>query len=275
MPHHNCPDKDPALRVETIEAAGRIEGSVHHRDPGRHRGDDRGDRRLAVRPRGPRPGDGGNPGGDRSEFQGQGQHPDAAACRTGPALVRPGGGPGSLDHGAGGNSRCRRTSPSASRSTSTPGSTTGAGCRPLTIDWVNPEEPWPHLDELRGRTESRRVRTAAPASGLPGVHRHRNGSTRLYADVVGTPTTDGLASHPWRRRSDDDHHVLSECGLPRRWQRADGRPAGGGKERPSSRCRAHQRRCRPRPRPADGAGQQSVTVGARACCRGCVSPRRR
>jgi hypothetical protein len=26
---------------------------------------------------------------------------------------------------------------------------------PLTIDWVNPEAPWPHLDELRQRTENR------------------------------------------------------------------------------------------------------------------------
>ncbi|MFQ5947805.1 MAG: 7,8-didemethyl-8-hydroxy-5-deazariboflavin synthase CofG [Acidimicrobiia bacterium] len=27
------------------------------------------------------------------------------------------------------------------------------GVSPLTIDWVNPEAPWPHLDELRARTE--------------------------------------------------------------------------------------------------------------------------
>lgn len=26
------------------------------------------------------------------------------------------------------------------------------GVSPVTIDWVNPEAPWPHLDELRGRT---------------------------------------------------------------------------------------------------------------------------
>ena len=26
---------------------------------------------------------------------------------------------------------------------------------PLTIDWVNPEAPWPHLAELRRRTEAR------------------------------------------------------------------------------------------------------------------------
>ena len=29
------------------------------------------------------------------------------------------------------------------------------GVSPLTIDWVNPEAPWPHLDELRARTETR------------------------------------------------------------------------------------------------------------------------
>jgi FO synthase len=28
------------------------------------------------------------------------------------------------------------------------------GVSPLTIDWVNPEAPWPHLDVLRARTEA-------------------------------------------------------------------------------------------------------------------------
>jgi FO synthase len=28
------------------------------------------------------------------------------------------------------------------------------GVSPLTIDWVNPERPWPHLDDLRARTEA-------------------------------------------------------------------------------------------------------------------------
>jgi FO synthase len=28
------------------------------------------------------------------------------------------------------------------------------GVSPLTIDWVNPEQPWPHLDDLAGRTEA-------------------------------------------------------------------------------------------------------------------------
>ena len=29
------------------------------------------------------------------------------------------------------------------------------GVSPLTIDWVNPEAPWPHLEELRARTQAR------------------------------------------------------------------------------------------------------------------------
>ena len=29
------------------------------------------------------------------------------------------------------------------------------GVSPLTIDWVNPEAPWPHLEELRARTEAK------------------------------------------------------------------------------------------------------------------------
>ena len=28
------------------------------------------------------------------------------------------------------------------------------GVSPLTIDWVNPEQPWPHLDELEARTNA-------------------------------------------------------------------------------------------------------------------------
>ena len=28
------------------------------------------------------------------------------------------------------------------------------GVSPLTIDWVNPEAPWPHLDRLRSVTEA-------------------------------------------------------------------------------------------------------------------------
>ena len=32
------------------------------------------------------------------------------------------------------------------------------GVSPLTIDWVNPEAPWPHLEKLRAVTEERGFR---------------------------------------------------------------------------------------------------------------------
>jgi 7,8-didemethyl-8-hydroxy-5-deazariboflavin synthase CofG subunit len=35
------------------------------------------------------------------------------------------------------------------------------GVSPLTIDWVNPERPWPHLDDLRTRTEASGYRLRA------------------------------------------------------------------------------------------------------------------
>ncbi len=40
------------------------------------------------------------------------------------------------------------------RSTSKAGINDWGGVSPLTIDWVNPEAPWPHLDELEGRTRA-------------------------------------------------------------------------------------------------------------------------
>ena len=36
-----------------------------------------------------------------------------------------------------------------------PVSTIGAESRRLTPDFINPEKPWPHLDELRRRTEAK------------------------------------------------------------------------------------------------------------------------
>ena len=43
------------------------------------------------------------------------------------------------------------------------------GVSPLTPDFINPERPWPHLDELQRRTESKGFMLAAKAAGLSGV----------------------------------------------------------------------------------------------------------
>ncbi len=42
------------------------------------------------------------------------------------------------------------------------------GVSPLTIDWVNPEAPWPHLDRLRAVTEERGFRLRARLPVHPG-----------------------------------------------------------------------------------------------------------
>ncbi len=41
------------------------------------------------------------------------------------------------------------------------------GVSPLTIDWVNPEAPWPHLDELQGRTTAAGFRLAPRLPAYP------------------------------------------------------------------------------------------------------------
>ena len=59
------------------------------------------------------------------------------------------------------------------------------GVSPLTPDFINPEKPWPHLDQLRARTESKGFRLEARLpvypEFLPGVLR----GTGLLAQRVG------------------------------------------------------------------------------------------
>ena len=100
-PHFGSPDKLPAARLATIEAAGLSARAVHDRDPDRDRRDPgRADRRAARDPRArraARP----RPGGDRPELPRQAGHahgrpPGAAARRAavdgrgGPRRARPG-----------------------------------------------------------------------------------------------------------------------------------------------------------------------------------------
>ena len=46
--HRGAPDKEPARRLATLEAAGELAHPVHHRDPGRHRREPRSDRLDAL-----------------------------------------------------------------------------------------------------------------------------------------------------------------------------------------------------------------------------------
>jgi FO synthase len=70
------------------------------------------------------------------------------------------------------------------------------GVSPLTIDWVNPEAPWPHLDELKGRTEEAGFTLRPRLPVYPDYIDEDWIDAALYADVVVAADKDGLALIP-------------------------------------------------------------------------------
>ena len=69
------------------------------------------------------------------------------------------------------------------------------GISPLTPDFINPEKPWPHLEQLRLRTEAKGIRTAPASAGLSGIYsaRDRQARTAVGKTAQPPPTIDGLA----------------------------------------------------------------------------------
>ncbi len=70
------------------------------------------------------------------------------------------------------------------------------GVSPLTIDWVNPEAPWPHLDELRGRTEKAGFALRARLPVYPEFIDQDWIDPGLYPDVLAAADSSGLAMTP-------------------------------------------------------------------------------
>ena len=151
QPHFGSPDKEPAVRLRVLEDAGRSSipfttGILvgHRRDAGRAgRGPARHPRlRPAARARAR---------GHRPELPGQGAHPDARESPTSASRTTspPSRSPGCCSV-RGCASRCRRTSPTRPSSglLLRAGVDDWGGVSPLTPDHVNPERPWPHLDDL-------------------------------------------------------------------------------------------------------------------------------
>jgi FO synthase len=153
--HYGCPDKDPAARLETIRLAGearipftsgiligigetrreRIEALLALRDLHADHGHlqevivqnfrAKPDTRMAESP-----------------------EPDLADLVWTIAVAR-------IVLGAQMNLQAPpNLSPGALRQIVAAGINDWGGVSPITIDWVNPEQPWPHLDELRARTEA-------------------------------------------------------------------------------------------------------------------------
>jgi FO synthase len=67
------------------------------------------------------------------------------------------------------------------------------GVSPLTIDWVNPEAPWPHLDELRARTETAGFELRPRLPVYPEFIDQDWIHNDLYQDVMAAADGDGLA----------------------------------------------------------------------------------
>jgi len=67
------------------------------------------------------------------------------------------------------------------------------GVSPLTIDWVNPEAPWPHLDELRARTEGAGFELRPRLPVYPEFVDQDWIHNDLYPDVLAASDEDGLA----------------------------------------------------------------------------------
>jgi len=72
------------------------------------------------------------------------------------------------------------------------------GVSPLTIDWVNPEAPWPHLDELRARTEAAGFRLMPRLPVYPEFIGDRWIDPVLLAKVTDAVDDEGYARAPQR-----------------------------------------------------------------------------
>jgi len=67
------------------------------------------------------------------------------------------------------------------------------GVSPLTIDWVNPEAPWPHLDELRSRTADAGFDLRPRLPVYPGYIDEDWIDAGLYPHVLAASDSEGLA----------------------------------------------------------------------------------
>jgi len=70
------------------------------------------------------------------------------------------------------------------------------GVSPLTIDWVNPEAPWPHLEKLQGITESRGFTLRPRLPVYPEYLTEDWIDPSIFDDAVSAATDDGYAAIP-------------------------------------------------------------------------------
>ena len=62
------------------------------------------------------------------------------------------------------------------------------GISPLTPDFINPEKPWPHLEQLRLRTEAKGFAAAPASAGLSGISSARSASPDCLSEKLRAAT---------------------------------------------------------------------------------------
>ena len=69
------------------------------------------------------------------------------------------------------------------------------GISPLTPDYINPEKPWPHLEQLRERTEAKGFQIAPASAGLSRISACAAGQARTSFDktAIGSHDSQGFA----------------------------------------------------------------------------------
>ena len=82
------------------------------------------------------------------------------------------------------------------------------GVSPLTIDWVNPEAPWPHLEALRARTEAAGFRLMPRLPVYPGYISERWIDPGLLPKVLEAADSQGYARAPQAASSRDSLRVV-------------------------------------------------------------------
>lgn len=196
MPHHNCPDKEPALRVATIEAAGRNKvpfttgilvgiGETPQEIV---------DSLFALRELAARTG--AIQEVIIQNFRAKADTPMRWSAEPVPrwfarvvALAR-------WIMGAEANVQVPPNLTDRFEIYLDAGINDWGGVSPLTIDWVNPEAPWPHLDQLRGRTEVFGFSLRPRLPVYPEFITREWIDPGLYDKVVASSDEDGLAQIP-------------------------------------------------------------------------------
>ena len=196
MPHHNCPDKDPALRVATIEAAGRNRvpfttgiligiGETPQEIV---------DSLFALSELSARTG--AIQEVIIQNFRAKADTPMRWSAEPVPrwfarvvALAR-------WVMGAEANVQVPPNLTERFEIYLDAGINDWGGVSPLTIDWVNPEAPWPHLHHLQARTEASGFTLRPRLPVYPEFITPEWIDPGLYDHVVASADDDGLAQIP-------------------------------------------------------------------------------